>query len=132
MTNAIKVNEYAERLNISAKATGFWEMFHYLTDREEAKQESFVQTCEGMSRRNIGLYSLKMRKERLKANKFNSMDEFINMYHQDQKAALEKLFQEPLNQAKITMMNDKDPAQLYSIHSKQSSDAWFMECMIAF
>lgn len=120
-----------ECLKIDKMATGFWEMFHYLTEHNPEKEKIFLVDCEGKDRQYIGLYSIKLRKKRLKEKKYHNESEFISHFQKDKRAALERLFQEPLNIKKINLIHH-DPSHIFNIHSKCNFDIWFMEFILLF
>ncbi|QWU14337.1 hypothetical protein SAMN04487895_101639 [Paenibacillus sophorae] len=122
-------SDYCEALKINKNATGFWEMFEFVTEGDEEKQARFIDKCKSKNRREIELHTFSLRKKRLKENRFNSSDEFVSFFKKDKKNALQQLFQEPLNHKKISLLQH-DPAHLYNIHSKSNFDIWYMECLL--
>lgn len=107
-------------LNISKNAIELIaaiEFFFPIHERE--KRESFVTDSREVDLKTINKRILELRKEYIHKFGYQNATEFIIDYKISTKKALERLFQEPLNDFKLSQLTTDDPEHIYLIHSKQ-------------
>lgn len=123
------IDEFALVLGIDTRAVGFWSNVLYLfrTDNEIG---SLIDECAGKSRRYIDNYVAKVRHERIKNEKYSSIDEFIECFNNNKIEALERMFQEPINPSKLSKLITSDPVHIFNIHSTLPFAVWFMSFVI--
>lgn len=102
--------------------------FLFRTSEELAQ---LTNDCLGLSGKEINKYVFLRRNEKIKGSRYSSIDEFVEHYSNNQKEALERLFQEPLTEAKLSKLGcAKDPLTIYEIHSSQNQSIRFMNFIV--
>lgn len=87
--------------------------------------------CLGLSGQEINKYVFSKRNEKIVNTRYSSIEAFVQHYHEDKKGALERLFQEPLTEAKLSRLNCiDDPHTIYEIHSNQNPSIRFMNFVV--
>ncbi|MGR6762072.1 hypothetical protein ACU1JV_09545 [Paenibacillus sp. T2-29] len=61
----------------------------------------------------------KMRKEDIDRHSYTDKATFVYDYYCDKQSALEKLFQEPMNQFKLSQLETKSPYEIYSARQEK-------------
>lgn len=125
----VMVEELSLALNVDARAVGFWNNVLYLFGSED-EVRSLLDECTGKSRREIDKYITKKRIEKIKDEKYSSIDEFIACFNGDKKSALERLFQEPIDISKMSKLITDDPIRIFKIHSTLPIAVWFMSFVV--
>ncbi|MGM1044812.1 MAG: hypothetical protein ACQEXX_01560 [Bacillota bacterium] len=92
--------------------------------------EQLLRDCSGKSGKDINKYVYDMRLKRIGETRYPSKRDFINHFQSDKKAALQRLFQEPLNKAKLSKLCIDDPDYIFEIHSRQHSGIRFMKFLL--
>lgn len=119
------IKELSLELNVDSGATGFWNNVLFLFKSKD-EVGSLLHDCAGKPRRDLDRYVAKTRHEKIKINRFNSMDDFVSSYNLNRVAALERLFQEPIDASKLSKLTVNDPYRIFSIHSTLPLAVWFM------
>ncbi|MEK4006429.1 hypothetical protein [Paenibacillus sp. FSL H3-0333] len=122
----MKIQRLSELCDVSEKAIEFWNLLLFLCPKQEA--EVFLQGASIKSRRELEFELINLRYDLLDKNKYNNYEDFLSNYKKSKKKALERLFQQPLNELMLSNFNG-DPKQLYLIHKKRPT-SWFMECLL--
>jgi hypothetical protein len=85
-----------------------------------------LEDCVGKSSKDINKYVYEYREKKLKDLDIN-IDEFVNTYKRDKRAALEYLFQESLPVSWIKKLKIDNPKDIFEIHSKLDKNIFFMK-----
>lgn len=86
--------------------------------------DEFNLICEGMSGYQINKYLDKYRLTKINETRYRSCDDFVNTYTLDIVTALERLFQERVNDNKLETLKCKDPERIYELHQRDKT-VWF-------
>ncbi|GAB6930094.1 hypothetical protein JCM10914A_40770 [Paenibacillus sp. JCM 10914] len=110
-------DELLTKLQISPAAVELISIINFLFTLADDKQKLF-EDCEGKEGREINRYVNRTRRDII-SNRLYDMEDFVKDWQLDHKSALEKLFQEPLNDAKLSKLKIEDPRFIFKIHSTQ-------------
>lgn len=113
--------------NVGEQAIEFWNLLFFLCP-SIVEAEDILKDCRYARRNEVETLLYNKRYECLTENKYANSTEFLYFYSINKKKALERLFQQPLNECMLSNFNG-DPEQLYLIHSKKPK-SWFMECLL--
>ncbi|KAF6563162.1 hypothetical protein G9G63_16080 [Paenibacillus sp. EKM202P] len=69
----------------------------------------------------------KIRRERIDACSYIDANSFICDFYRNKRLALEKLFQEPINQFKLRQLATKDPSEIYSARQEKGKYSTVLE-----
>lgn len=83
--------------------------------------------CIGLTGKEINKYVYDKRREKIMNTRYSNIDEFVQDFLAVKNKALERLFQEPLSEAKLNRLQIMDdPIRIYELYSKQKPDIRFM------
>ncbi|WP_405169368.1 hypothetical protein [Paenibacillus sp. FSL H3-0286] len=120
-----------DTLGITKKAVELMAAIEFLLPSQEQEQRYFfVEENKGLDLKTINRNLLKLRKENIHKYSYKKVNDFILDYNNNDKKTLEKLFQEPLNDVKLSLLTINDPEQIFLIHSKQPSDIRYMNFLL--
>lgn len=123
------IEELSLELNVPVAANGFWNNVIFLFQTKE-EVGSLLRNCAGMPRRDVDKHVAKARKEKIKINRFDSIEDFVSNYNKDKVATLERMFQESIDISKLSKLTTDDPYRIYTIHSSLPLAVWFMTFVI--
>lgn len=123
------IRELSMALNIDSDAAGFWNNVRYLFKTDD-EVRSLLHECTGKSRREVDKYITKVRNEKIKKHRFLSLNDFVSSFNADKIAALERMFQEPIDISKLSKLTTSDPTRIFTIHSSLPLAVWFMSFVI--
>ncbi|MEK4427863.1 hypothetical protein MHB54_01240 [Paenibacillus sp. FSL M7-0802] len=69
----------------------------------------------------------KMRKERIDTCSYIDVSSFLCDFYRNKRLALEKLFQEPINQFKMNKLVSKDPSEIYNARQEKGKYCTMLE-----
>ncbi|WP_431785848.1 hypothetical protein [Paenibacillus lactis] len=111
-------------LDIENTAIELIAMINFLFQTDYKK---LLRDCIGLTGKEINKYVYDKRREKIMNTRYSNIDEFVQEFLVAKERALERLFQEPLNSAKLSKLEIMDdPVRIYEIHSKQKPDIRFM------
>ncbi|WP_110820934.1 hypothetical protein [Paenibacillus illinoisensis] len=100
---------------IDKEETELLMMINFLfTTQEEG--ELLSDACCGRTGQEVNKFVYRYRKHKIKQTRYVSYEEFRDTYEQDEKKALERLFQEYINEAKYRQLECKDALTIYNKH----------------
>ncbi|MBT2759912.1 hypothetical protein [Paenibacillus sp. ISL-20] len=113
-------------LGIKDTAIELIAMINFLFEMSDYKE--LVYNCIGSTGQDISKYVHNKRREKIMNTRYSNIDEFTQDFKSFKGRALERLFQEPLNAAKLAKLEDilDDPVCIYELHCKQKPDIRFM------
>lgn len=123
------IRELSMALNVDSNAAGFWNNVRYLFNTDD-EVRSLLHECAGKSRREIDRYIIKIRNEKIKRFRYLSLNDFVSSFNIDKVAALERMFQEPMDISKLSKLTINDPVRIFTIHSALPFAVWFMSFVI--
>lgn len=82
----------------------------------EEEQEELINVCRGKGVQYINRYLINYRKKKIVDRGFEECSDFEKAYYINKKAALERLFQEPITDFKLSSLKSDDPRHIYQIH----------------
>lgn len=85
-----------------------------------------VNDCIGLSGKQLNKYVYDTRRKKIKNTRYSDIDEFIKDFGVSKDKALERLFQEPLNTAKLSKLSISDPVRIFEIYNAQKPDIRYM------
>ncbi|MEJ3719106.1 hypothetical protein WGM54_13875 [Paenibacillus polymyxa] len=100
-------------LDISPKATIIIDKMKFMLNTVERLNEFLERKTPNIS--ELSLLTL-MRKERIDAYSYTDKATFTYDYYRDKQAALEKLFQEPMEPFKLNRFKTDDPELIYDTY----------------
>lgn len=112
-------------LNINQSAVELISMIKFLFATQEEIQELLLD-CMGLEGKDINKYVYAKRKKNIEMLQYASRIEFEDSYKGNKQTALERMFQEPLNEAKLSKLKINDPLQIWEIHRTKDPAIRFM------
>ncbi|MBX4152239.1 hypothetical protein [Paenibacillus lautus] len=112
-------------LDIEDTAIELIAMINFLFKVSDYKE--LIYDCIGLTGKEINKYVYDKRREKIMNTRYSDIDDFVQDFLVAKDKALERLFQEPLNAAKISRLSIKDdPLRIYELYCKQKPDIRFM------
>lgn len=88
--------------------------------------DKLINDCLGLPGKLLNKYVYDTRREKIKNTRYSDIDEFVKDFGVSKDKALERLFQEPLNAAKLSKLSISDPVCIFEIYSSQKPDIRYM------
>lgn len=124
------MEESLKLLNVKSSAIELISMIRFLFDGEQDK-ENLLRDCNEMNGQEINKYVYNKRRQIIQSViYYEKAADFIDEYNDNPKVALERLFREPLSEARLSKLDIDDPQQIWDIHRKQKPDIRFMKFLL--
>ncbi|ASA22688.1 hypothetical protein [Paenibacillus donghaensis] len=122
-------NQLSPILKVEKSAFEFWNFVTFVLKNQDDISNIINWCGESKTRREIDEYLSKKRDKDI-LNRIYTVSDFCSHFNKDSKSALEDLFQEPLNDYKVSQLNQTNAIKIFEIHSDLPPSTWFMDFLL--